>query len=155
MAIAMKLSDYLADHDIAYDVVTHPHTSTSSETAQASHVPGSRLAKSVILEDEDGYVMVVVPSDRQVDLGELHRQMNRSLGLATEEELGSLFVDCEIGALPPIGPAYGIETVVDDAIAEQSEIFFEAGDHEQLIRVSNEGFHALMGEGIRHGHFSH
>ena len=155
MAIAMKLSDYLADHDIAYDVVTHPHTATSSETAQASHVPGSRLAKSVILQDEDGYVMVVLPSNRQVDLGELHRMMNRSLGLATEGELGQLFSDCEIGALPPIGMAYGIETLVDDEIAEQSEIYFEAGDHEQLIRVTNEGFHALMGDGIRHGHFSH
>ena len=154
MAIAMKVSDYLADHDIAYDVLTHPHTLSSSESAQASHVPGSRLAKSVILEDDDGYVMVVVPSDRKVDLGELHRQMNRSLGLATESELGSLFVDCEIGALPPIGPAYGIETLVDDAIAEQSEIYVEAGDHEQLIRVSHEGFHALMGEGVRHGRFS-
>lgn len=154
MAIAMKVSDYLADHDIAYDVLTHPRTLSSSESAQASHVPGSRLAKSVVLEDDDGYVMVVVPSDRKVDLGELHRQMNRSLGLATESELGSLFADCEIGALPPIGPAYGIETLVDDAIAEQAEIYFEAGDHEQLIRVSHEGFHALMGEGIRHGHFS-
>ncbi len=155
MAIAMKLSDYLADHDVDYDVVIHPHTATSSETAQASHVPGARLAKSVILQDEDGYVMVVLPSNRQVDLGELHRQMNRSLGLATEGELGRLFSDCEIGALPPIGMAYGIETLVDDEIAEQSEIYFEAGDHEQLIRVTNEGFHELMGDGIRHGHFSH
>ena len=154
MAIAMKVSDYLADHDIAYDVLTHHHTMSSSESARASHVPGSRLAKSVVLEDDDGYVMVVVPSDRKVDLGELHRQMNRSLGLATENELGSLFADCEIGALPPIGPAYGIETLVDYTIAEQSEIYFEAGDHEQLIRVSHEGFHVLMGDTIRHGRFS-
>ncbi|MBT8131752.1 MAG: YbaK/EbsC family protein [Gammaproteobacteria bacterium] len=154
MAIAMKVSDYLADLDIAYDVLTHPHTMTSSESARASHVPGARLAKSVVLEDDDGYVMVVVPSDRQVDLGELHRQTNRSLGLATEGELGRLFADCEIGALPPIGQAYGIETLLDDAIAEQSEIYFEAGDHEQLIRVTHEGFRTLMGEGIRHGNFS-
>jgi Ala-tRNA(Pro) deacylase len=155
MAIALKVSDYLADHDIAYDVLTHPHSRTSSESAQASHVPGRRLAKSVVLEDEGGYVMVVLPSDRRVDLGELHRQMHRSLGLATEREVGRLFADCEIGALPPIGLAYGIETVVDDAIAEQPEIYFEAGDHEQLIRVTHEDFGVLMGEGIRHGHFSH
>ncbi|NNJ93832.1 MAG: YbaK/EbsC family protein, partial [Halobacteria archaeon] len=86
MAIAMKVSDYLADLDIAYDVLTHPHTMTSSESARASHVPGACLAKSVVLEDDDGYVMVVVPSDRQIDLGELHRQTNRSLDLATEGE---------------------------------------------------------------------
>jgi len=155
MAIANTVSDYLANHGVDYDVLAHPHTMTSSESAQASHVPGARLAKSVVLEDQDGYVMVVVPSNRNVDLGELHRQLNRSLGLATESELAGLFSDCETGALPAIGPAYGIETLVDDAIAEQSDVYFEAGDHEQLIHVSHEGFSTLMGPAVRHGHFSH
>jgi Ala-tRNA(Pro) deacylase len=113
------------------------------------------LAKSVLLEDEVGYLMAVVPSNRQVNLGELHRQMNRNLGLATESELGALFSDCEIGALPPLGPAYGIETIVDNEIAEQADIFFEAGDHEQLIHVSAETFSALLGEGVWHGNIAH
>jgi Ala-tRNA(Pro) deacylase len=155
MSIPVTVSNYLAEHDVPYDVLTHPHTATSGESAQASHVPGTRLAKSVVLEDERGYVMVVLPASRHVDLGELHRQLNRDLGLATESELGTLFSDCEIGALPAIGPAYGMETLVDESIAEQPDIYFEAGDHEQLIHVSAEAFEALMGESVRHGHFSH
>jgi Ala-tRNA(Pro) deacylase len=155
MAIATTVSNCLAEHDVPYDVLTHPHTHSSGESAEAAHVPGTRLAKSVILEDDQGYLMVVVPSNRQVNLGELHRQLNRNLGLATESELGSLFRDCEIGALPAVGPAYGLETLVDDALAEQSDIYFEAGDHEQLIHVSAETFQILLGEQIRHGHFSH
>jgi Ala-tRNA(Pro) deacylase len=117
-------------------------------------VPGSRLAKSVILEDEQGYLMVVLPSTRQVNMQELHRQLNRNLVLATENELGGLFADCETGALPPIGSVYGVETVVDDAIAEQPDIFFEAGDHEQLIHVSAETFQTLLGDRIQRGCFS-
>lgn len=155
MAIATTVSNYLAEHDVAYDVLTHPHTATSGESAEAAHVPGTRLAKSVVLEDDHGYLMVVLPSTRQVNLGELHRQLNRSLGLATEGELGSLFSDCEIGALPAVGPAYGMETLVDDALAEQSDIYFEAGDHEQLIHVTAETFQSLLGEEARHGRFSH
>ena len=155
MAIASTVSDCLAEHDVAYDVLTHPHTATSSETAEASHVPGARLAKSVILEDDMGYLMVVLPSNRSLNMGELHRQLNRNLGLAAENELASLFRDCEIGALPAVGPAYGLETVVDDELAEQPDIYFEAGDHEQLIHVTAEVFHTLMGDRIRHGQFSH
>ena len=155
MAIATTVSNYLAENDVAYDVLTHPHTATSGESAEAAHVPGTRLAKSVVLEDDHGYLMVVLPSNRQVNLGELHRQLNRNLGLATEGELGSLFSDCEIGALPAVGPAYGMETVVDDALAEQSDIYFEAGDHEQLIHVTAETFQSLLGEEARHGRFSH
>ena len=155
MAIASTVSNYLRARDVEYDVLTHPHTATSGESAQAAHVPGSRLAKSVILEDEQGYLMVVLPSTRQVNMQELQRQLNRNLVLATENELGGLFADCEIGALPPIGSAYGVETVVDDAIAEQPDVFFEAGDHEQLIHVSAENFELLLGENVRHGRFSH
>jgi len=106
------------------------------------------------MEDDQGYIMVVLPSNRQVNLGELHRQLNRNLGLATESELSRLFKDCEVGALPAIGPAYGMETVVDDTLAEQADIYFEAGDHEQLIHVSSETFQSLLGEKTRHGCFS-
>ncbi len=155
MSIAVTVLDYLDDHDVNYDVVTHTHTATSSESAQASHIPGRQLAKSVLLEDDGGYLMVVLPSDRKVNLGELHRVVRRNLGLATETELGGLFLDCEVGALPAVGPAYGIETIVDDAIAEQPDVYFEAGDHEQLIHVSAEDFNALLGESVRHGRFSH
>jgi Ala-tRNA(Pro) deacylase len=154
MAIAATVSNYLLAQDVEYDVLTHPHTATSGESAEAAHVPGTRLAKSVILEDEQGFLMVVLPSSRQVNMQELHRQLNRNLVLATENELGGLFADCEIGALPPIGSAYGVETVVDDAIAEQPDIFFEAGDHEQLIHVTGETFQTLLGESVRHGRFS-
>ena len=155
MSIAIKLSDFLAEHDVEYDVLTHAHTTNSGETAKSSHVPGARLAKSVVLEDDLGYLMVVLPASRQVDLGELHRTLNRNLGLAMESELGHLFDDCEIGALPAIGPAYGVETIVDDALAEQPDVYFEAGDHEQLIHVSAEVFQTLLGEDTRHGQFSH
>lgn len=155
MAIAMTVSRYLEENDVDYEVLSHPHTLTSGESAEAAHISGTRLAKSVLLEDDNGYLMVVLPASRQVDLGELHRLMNRNLGLATESELGNLFSDCEMGALPALGPAYGIETVVDDAIAEQPDIYFEAGDHEQLVHVSAEAFNALLGEATRHGHFSH
>jgi Ala-tRNA(Pro) deacylase len=155
MAIASTVSKYLAEYDVPYDVMGHTHTATSAESAAVAHVPGNRLAKSVVLEDAEGYLMVVLPANRRLDLNELQRQLKRNLVLASEYELGNLFNDCEVGALPAIGPAYGLETLVDDAIAEQPEIYFEAGDHEQLIHVSAEVFETLMGESIRHGSFSH
>lgn len=151
--IAHRLENFLIEHDISYDLVCHPHAASSLETAELAHVPGGRMAKTVVLEDDQGYLMAVVPASSRVDLGELHRQMRRNLGLATENELQGLFDDCELGAIPPVGMAYGIETVVDDSLAEQPEIYFEAGDHESLVRVSGEGFEQLMDK-VQYGSFS-
>ena len=73
---------------------------------------------------------------------------------ATEEEIATLFKDCEPGAVPPLGPAYGVETLLDEALASLDEVYFEAGDHEQLVHVNGEGFRNLL-RGVRHGYFSH
>jgi Ala-tRNA(Pro) deacylase len=144
MAMAETLTRYLQTRDVTYDLLHHEHTATSLEAAQAAHIPGDQLAKTVLLEDDGGFVMAVLPATRRIDLGELHRQFNRRLGLATEAEVSNLFMDCEVGAVPPIGTAYGIETIVDDSLAEQAEVYFDAGDHEQLVHVSGEAFSAML-----------
>jgi Ala-tRNA(Pro) deacylase len=154
MAIATTLKDFLTEHHVDYNVVPHSRTLTSMETAAEAHVPGDRLIKCVVIEDDQGYLMVALPSTHRLELGQLHRQLQRNLGLATEDELAGLFKDCELGAIPPIGPAYGIETVVDDSLLQEDDVYFEAGDHEDLIHVSGKQFQDLVA-GARHGHFSH
>jgi len=144
MAIATTLQEYLSAHDVDYDLVPHPYTVTSTETAQAAHVPGDRIAKAVVLEDDQGYLMAVIPASRHVALGKLHTALHRNLGLATEEDLKSLFRDCELGAIPPVADAYGMASVLDDSLVDQPDIYFEAGDHEELVHMSGAQFRALM-----------
>jgi len=153
MAIASRIVNYLVEQDVDFDLLDHPYSATSMESAQLAHVSGDRIAKSVVLEDEHGYLLAVLPASCRVDLGELHRQTQRNLGLATEYELVALFNDCEPGAVPPLGPVYDIETIIDDTLAEQPDIYFEAGDHEHLVHVSGESFEALLGE-AQHTDFS-
>ena len=153
MATAGRIEDYMMRHGVRCDVLTHPHSHSSMETAELARVPGDRLAKSVVLEDDDGYVMAVLPSTCHVRLGKLSREMNRKLRLATEDELARLFADCETGAVPPLGLAYGMPTIVDDALGEQSDIYCEAGDHETLLHMNRDAFMALM-EHADHARFA-
>ena len=153
MATASRVEDYLMRHGVHCDVLTHPHSHSSMETAELARVPGDRVAKSVILEDDDGYVMAVLPSTYHVRLGKLSRELNRRLRLATEDELARLFTDCETGAIPPLGLAYGMPTIVDDSLALQSEIYCEGGDHETLLHMNRDAFMALM-EHADHARFA-
>jgi Ala-tRNA(Pro) deacylase len=153
MAIASKVQEYMSEHGLRYDVLTHPHSHHSMETAQLARVPGNCLAKSVVLEDDDGLLMAVLPSTHHVHLGWLSKAMNRPLRLASEDELSTLFADCEPGAIPPLGAAYGMRMVMDDSLAEQPEIYFEAGDHEKLIQMSRDDFMGMM-QDARHVRFS-
>lgn len=153
MAIASKVQEYMSEHGLRYDVLTHPHSHSSMETAQLARVPGNCLAKSVVLEDDDGYLMAVLPSTHHVHLDWLGKEMNRQLRFVSEDEISTLFDDCEPGAIPPLGAAYGMRMVMDDSLADQDEIYFEAGDHEKLIQMSRADFMAMM-ENAQHAHFS-
>lgn len=154
MAMSQRLQNYLDQYGIRYDLVEHDHTMSSMEAARKAHIPGDRLAKAVVLEDHRGYLMAVVPATRKVSLVSLRAQCGERLSLATEPELRNLFDDCEYGAIPAVGGAYGMEMVWDDSLAACDDIYFEAGDHTDLVHVSGADFRRLMGN-AEHGEFSH
>jgi len=154
MAIAEKLRIYLKKHEAKYALRRHPHTGSSMETAEAAHVPGDCLAKGVVLKDAKGFLLVVVPSDYHVEPDRLNHQFKREMTMAEEDELTTLFPDCEAGAVPPVGFAYGVDTVWDTSLGDKESVWFEAGDHESLVQVSGRQFHELMAPAER-GQFSH
>ncbi|HEX2009871.1 MAG TPA: YbaK/EbsC family protein [Roseateles sp.] len=153
MAIPSHLSTYLDQRGARYDICPHERSRSSAEAARNAHVPASQLAKSVMLEDEAGCVLAVIPADQTVMVGELARMLGRrKLRLADESRISMLFGDCDRGALPAVGMAWGIETIVDEELESNEVVYMEGGDHQHLLRMSRDQFRALMCEQA-HGHF--
>jgi Ala-tRNA(Pro) deacylase len=153
MAIAETVKNYLAQKSVDYDMIVHAHSGSSHETAEASHISEDHIAKAVIVKDASGYAMVIVPASNYVEMKHVRRELDRDLELVEEDEFSQLFPDCEPGAVPPLGPAYQIETFLDEALTSLANVYLEAGDHEHLLHVSGENFKALL-SGVRHGHYS-
>jgi len=154
MTIAKRLRNYLEGERIGYDEIAHPRTESSSRTAQAAHIPGRLMAKSVVVHHELGYALAVVPSSHRVELDTLQGVLGKRLGLASEDEVAKLFEDCDRGAVPPIGAAYGVPVVIEEGLVNAPEVYFEGGDHATLVHVSGEAFRKLMKQ-ARAAQFSH
>ncbi len=144
MTIANTLKKHLEDAGVPYDTVAHPRTISAMESAEAAHVPGDAVAKTVVIHHEEGYVLAVVPSSHRVDLTTLQELLDRRLGLASEREIDKLFDDCDSGAIPPVGSAYGLPIVLDESLKGRSAVWFEGGDHRTLVHVSGQDFDRLM-----------
>ncbi|WP_444903761.1 aminoacyl-tRNA deacylase [Microbulbifer sp. CnH-101-E] len=145
MTIAARLSQYLNDQSVDYHLIQHPHTRTSRESAHAAHVREDQVAKAILLRDKEGFVMAVIPASSSLDLRAVHTETGRNdLEMVAENELGSVFPDCELGALPPVGQAYGITTLIDSGLNRCETIFFEAGDHEELVEMNGPQFNKLF-----------
>ncbi len=154
MTIAKRLKAYLENADIPYELVSHPRTMTSAESAEAAHISGERLAKSVVIHHELGHLLAVVPSTHRIDLGTLQSLAGTRLGLAAETEIGEIFADCDLGAVPPVGSAYGIDVVLEESLCDLPEVYFEGGDHRTLVRATGDAFASMMKD-ARRGQFSH
>ena len=154
MTIAITQERFLVQRKAEYDLLLHPHTASSLETALAAHIPADQLAKAVVVKEGTDYAIVIIPASRWLQMDDLRKQLGRDLHLATEEEIATLFKDCEPGAVPPLGPAYGVETLLDEALASLDDVYFEAGDHEQLVHIRGEEFQDLL-RGVRRGYYSH
>ena len=147
MAMAITLREYLDELGIHYDVVKHTPTNSSMETAAAAHVPGDKLVKSVLLKDDQDYLMAVVPSTYHVQLSDLPSMFSRhAMELVPENEIAAIFTDCEVGAIPPIGNAYAIDMVVDNRLYDCDDLYIEAGDHESLLHINNRDFRKLVSD---------
>lgn len=152
MTIASSIIDYLNKSRVTYSVIAHAHSATSRQTVSKARISPDKLAKAVILKDAKGYVMAVIPADKYVNLESISHRFGRAMVIAPESGFPQIFKDCEPGAIPPIGPAYGMETLLDDSLVGQSDIYFEAGDHEELIHMNGENFLLLL-KRAQHGSF--
>lgn len=149
-----RIERYLDSHLIPFDVLAHPHTSTSAATARAAGLDAARLAKGVLLEGPDCQMVAMVPADQEVELGKLGLDHGMEFRLADEDSVARLFADCERGVIPGLPNAWDIEMVWDDALMDQPEIYLEAGDHERLVRVETRYLRELFGD-APHCRFCH
>ena len=152
LVLAPQLRQFLDESRAEYDVVVHTPTQSALENARSCDVPAEQVAKAVLLDTaDDEHLLAVIPSDRRIELSELRSELGRKPRLADEAEIGKVFKDCEVGALPPVG--YDVATIVDDSLDKQSDVYFEAGDHKSLVHMEGAEFSRVM-KGARHGQFS-
>ena len=144
--VQMNLTHFLDQQDITYQVYRHHETYDAQHMAQTLHVPGRKIAKTVMARASGGstLIVLVVPGTKFVDL----RRVSAVLGgidvrLATESEILERCPGCEFGVVPIFGSQYGMETIVDESVAKQERIVFQGDTHEEAIQLRFSDFYVL------------
>lgn len=140
-----KLKEFLDQNHVKYVTIAHSMAYTAQEVAASAHVSGRALAKVVIVEIDGKMAMAVLPANRKVVLQDL-REITGSdqVKFVAEDRFKDRFPDCEIGAMPPFGNLYGMNVYVADSLADNDEIAFNAGSHEEVIRLAYHDFERLV-----------
>jgi Ala-tRNA(Pro) deacylase len=140
-----RLKDFLDEHQVKYVVISHSRAFTTQEIAAATHIPGKELAKTVIVDIDGKAAMAVLPGSQKVDLALLRDALGAErVTLAKEAAFKDRFPGCDLGAMPPFGNLYGMPVYVADSLTEDEEIAFNAGSHDQLVKMAYRDFERLV-----------
>ncbi len=145
MALLERLRVFLDENHAEYTHTVHPLAYTAREVASAEHLPAREVAKVVVVYGDDKYHMIVVPANRLVDFQEVRLTLGLTHSrLATEEELGRIFPDCELGAMPPLGNLYGMPVYLDSSMASEETIAFNGGTHRDEVHMRTADYCRLV-----------
>ncbi len=139
------IKEYLNNHDINYSLISHSPAYTAPEIAAICHLSGKHLAKVVIIKADGKFAMVVEPAHQKVNLKSFSEMTGlKNVELASESEFQDKFPDCELGAMPPFGDLYDMDVYVAEPLTKDDQIAFNAGSHEELIKMSFKDFERLV-----------
>jgi Ala-tRNA(Pro) deacylase len=133
----MYLQSYLDEMGANYRLLRHDPAYTAQDLAAIEHIPGRQVIKSVIVRADGQFVLCALPACYRVDLEELRQQLEaQDVQLVNEQNLRSLFPDCELGAEPPIGRMFGMSTLMDESLVADDHVTFQAGTHNDAVTMT-------------------
>jgi len=154
MGPSEQLDHYLEEKHVPHLLRHHPRSMTALQLAETEHIDPHEIAKVVVLRDQKQRYMLVLPGDYQIDMHTARDIVGSpDASLATEDELRSLFPDCEVGAMPPFGSLYQMPVYVEKDMDHDKEIEFHAGSHQDAIRMSYSQWETMVHP--TEGHFSY
>ena len=140
-----RLKEFLDENAVKYVSIAHSIAYTAPEIAETAHVPGHEMAKVVVVDLDDRLAMVVVRGTDKVDLELLRGTTGAGrAALAAEQSFEARFPGVEPGAMPPFGNLYEMPVYVDQALADEPRIAFNAGNHHELVRLAYADFARLV-----------
>jgi Ala-tRNA(Pro) deacylase len=131
-----RVEAFLRDAGIQFESHTHSPAYTAQEVAEAEHVPGVTVAKVVMVMADGELSMTVLPAPYRLDTKKTAAVLGvKDVRLATEDEFSPAFPGLDVGAMPPFGDFCNVPTYVDESLAEDDYIVFQAATHTDAMRI--------------------
>ncbi|OGT21680.1 MAG: hypothetical protein A2V90_00360 [Gammaproteobacteria bacterium RBG_16_57_12] len=144
MWVVDTIKHYLEKEDISYQLIELPPFRSLEDAESAAGLPAHALIHAVLLKDQYGLIMTVIPVACDLNPATLKNLLKRDFTELSYEDQKRLFKGWDPSFTPPLGNAYGIKTIIDDHIANQQDIYLGAGDNTHLLKLDIVNFHKLQ-----------
>ncbi len=135
-----RLEAWLRQSGVPFTVMRHEPVYTSEQAAAVRGTSLASGAKALVVKADQRFVVLVLPADRKLGKRKARETLAaKSIRFATKEEVENL-TGLQPGSIPPFGSQFGLATYCDPALADNSPINFNAGDHTISIHMAYADF---------------
>jgi CheY-like chemotaxis protein len=149
MSVPRWCERILRHYGVPYEAHHHPAAFSASRLAEAQHVSGYRVAKTVFIAAHGRPVGVVLPAALRLDLERVGAVLgDDGARLATEEEMTRWFRGCVPGGIPPLRLRSDERLLMDRSLAHLGKILLPAGTPEDAIAVRFRDWYRMVRPGV-------
>ncbi len=148
MVVPASVTQLLEQQNVTYSITpTQAVTSADPGTPREQQLRQAGAAKSLILQDGEGRVQVVIPADCLLDLQAVQTLLKRTLKPASREELRSFYSKYQLDSVPALPRLGSMPTLMDQRLLQRERVLLDSGS-EALLDIDRLTFERLVGEQV-------
>ena len=145
MPVPDSVKQLLNTQKVSYSVSPAPTTVSETDRVWHQHqLRNSGAAKSQILQDQQGRVLVLIPADCLLDLSAINRQLGRDLRAIPNSQLRNFIDRHQLESVPAIPKMAGLPTLVDRRLLQRESLLLDSGIADQLLQLKQADFQQTL-----------
>ncbi len=144
MADADIIEQLLRSRGITFQTLSYAPEQSLVEAAPELGIDPDQVAVTTLLQDDRGLLLAIHPARRRIELGAFNREMQRQLHVVPAERVRTLLPACPPTGCLPAAEAYGLDAVVDEALASGRRVYFQLAPG-RAVGMSGWDFSLLQG----------
>lgn len=151
MPVPASVSQLLEKQNVNYSVAMRRDESevySVSDLPHEQHLRQVGAARSLILQDGEGRVQVVVSADGLFDIQTANQLLGRTLRPASAEELKGFLEKHKLTSIPALPKLGGMPTLVDRRLLDRQTVLLDSGANELLAIDQNDFAQMVSGAHI-------
>jgi HD-like signal output (HDOD) protein/prolyl-tRNA editing enzyme YbaK/EbsC (Cys-tRNA(Pro) deacylase) len=143
VSIPENVKKILDSHNLTYDTVKE-NISLGQWSVHEQNLRRIGSVKSILVEDCNGKVLVIISANDLLDLKMLEKHTGRSLTTSCKKDIEAFCAKHQLISIPALPNLAGITTYVDQGVLENEFVLLDIGVNEAVLKLSNDDFSSLV-----------
>ena len=154
MSVPKKIINFLTKVKIKYELLKHKTVYTAFDKSQTLKVNPKIVGKTLILKGDNELKVVLIPANRNLDLKKFKNFGKfKKVDFVSEKIIKEKFKGVKVGAIPPFGNLWHLQTFFDKNLLKEKEIILNSGDYQFSIKIKPKDLEKLIPD-LKKGSFS-